>query len=313
MDIIFYHPSFKAASWINGLQQRLPQATVRQWQPGDNAAADYALVRTPPVEMLQGRSDLKGVFALGAGVDDILTQLKQHPEMLSESVPLFRLEDTGMGLQMQEYAVYTVLGWFRRFDDYQQQKQQTLWQSLKNYRRQDFTIGILGAGVLGSNVAQSLKVWGFPIRCWSRSPKQIDGVTSYYGADQLSDFLSGTQVLINLLPNTPQTVGIINRQLLSQLNSGAFVLNLARGAHLVEEDLLAALEAGEIKAAALDVFVQEPLPETSPLWSHPRVAITPHNAAVTLPEEAMDYIAKSIQQREAGEMPEGRVDIVRGY
>jgi len=313
VDIIFYHPSFKAASWINGLQQRLPQATVRQWQPGDNAAADYALVRTPPVEMLQGRSDLKGVFALGAGVDDILTQLKQHPEMLSESVPLFRLEDTGMGLQMQEYAVYTVLGWFRRFDDYQQQKQQTRWQPLKNYRRQEFTIGILGAGVLGSNVAQSLKVWGFPIRCWSRSPKQIDGVTSYYGADQLSDFLSGTQVLINLLPNTPQTVGIINRQLLSQLNSGAFVLNLARGAHLVEEDLLAALEAGEIKAAALDVFVQEPLPETSPLWSHPRVAITPHNAAVTLPEEAMDYIAKSIQQREAGEMPEGRVDIVRGY
>lgn len=313
MDIIFYHPSFKAASWINGLQQRLPQARVREWQPGDNAAADYALVRTPPVDMLQGRSDLKGVFALGAGVDDILSQLKQHPEMLPESVPLFRLEDTGMGLQMQEYAVYTVLGWFRRFDDYQLQKQQALWQPLKNYRRNAFTIGILGAGVLGSSVVQSLKAWGFPIRCWSRTARQIDGVTNYYGADQLNDFLDGTQVLINLLPNTPQTVGIINRQLLSQLNPAAFVLNLARGAHLVEDDLLAALEAGEIKAAALDVFVQEPLPQSSALWSHPRVAITPHNAAVTLPEEAMDYIAKSIQQREAGEMPEGRVDIARGY
>lgn len=313
MDIIFYHPSFKAASWINGLQQRLPQARVREWHPGDNAAADYALVRTPPVDMLQGRSDLKGVFALGAGVDDILSQLKQHPEMLPESVPLFRLEDTGMGLQMQEYAVYTVLGWFRRFDDYQLQKQQALWQPLKNYRRNAFTIGILGAGVLGSSVAQSLKAWGFPIRCWSRTARQIDGVTNYYGADQLNDFLDGTQVLINLLPNTPQTVGIINRQLLSQLNPAAFVLNLARGAHLVEDDLLAALEAGEIKAAALDVFVQEPLPQSSALWSHPRVAITPHNAAVTLPEEAMDYIAKSIQQREAGEMPEGRVDIARGY
>jgi len=313
VDIIFYHPSFKAASWINGLQQRLPQARVREWQPGDNAAADYALVRTPPVDMLQGRSDLKGVFALGAGVDDILSQLKQHPEMLPESVPLFRLEDTGMGLQMQEYAVYTVLGWFRRFDDYQLQKQQALWQPLKNYRRNAFTIGILGAGVLGSSVAQSLKAWGFPIRCWSRTARQIDGVTNYYGADQLNDFLDGTQVLINLLPNTPQTVGIINRQLLSQLNPAAFVLNLARGAHLVEDDLLAALEAGEIKAAALDVFVQEPLPQSSALWSHPRVAITPHNAAVTLPEEAMDYIAKSIQQREAGEMPEGRVDIARGY
>lgn len=295
MDIIFYHPSFKAATWINGLQQRLPQARVREWQPGDNAAADYALVRTPPVEMLQGRSDLKGIFALGAGVDDILSQLKQHPEMLPASVPLFRLEDTGMGLQMQEYAVYTVLGWFRRFDDYQLQKQQALWQPLKNYRRNAFTIGILGAGVLGRNVAQSLKAWGFPIRCWSRTARQIDGVTTYHGADQLNDFLDGTQVLINLLPNTPQTAGIINRQLLSQLNPAAFVLNLARGAHLVEDDLLAALEAGEIKAAALDVFVQEPLPQSSALWSHPRVAITPHNAAVTLPEEAMDFIAKSIQ------------------
>jgi len=313
VDIIFYHPSFKAATWINGLQQRLPQARVREWQPGDNAAADYALVRTPPVEMLQGRSDLKGIFALGAGVDDILSQLKQHPEMLPASVPLFRLEDTGMGLQMQEYAVYTVLGWFRRFDDYQLQKQQALWQPLKNYRRNAFTIGILGAGVLGRNVAQSLKAWGFPIRCWSRTAWQIDGVTTYHGADQLNDFLDGTQVLINLLPNTPQTAGIINRQLLSQLNPAAFVLNLARGAHLVEDDLLAALEAGEIKAAALDVFVQEPLPQSSALWSHPRVAITPHNAAVTLPEEAMDFIAKSIQQREAGEMPEGRVDIARGY
>lgn len=313
MDIIFYHPSFKAATWINGLQQRLPQARVREWQPGDNAAADYALVRTPPVEMLQGRSDLKGIFALGAGVDDILSQLKQHPEMLPASVPLFRLEDTGMGLQMQEYAVYTVLGWFRRFDDYQLQKQQALWQPLKSYRRNAFTIGILGAGVLGRNVAQSLKAWGFPIRCWSRTARQIDGVTTYHGADQLNDFLDGTQVLINLLPNTPQTAGIINRQLLSQLNPAAFVLNLARGAHLVEDDLLAALEAGEIKAAALDVFVQEPLPQSSALWSHPRVAITPHNAAVTLPEEAMDFIAKSIQQREAGEMPEGRVDIARGY
>jgi len=313
VEIIFYHPSSKSAEWINGLQQRLPQATVREWQPGDNAAADYALVRTPPVEMLQGRSELKGVFALSAGVDDILTQLKQHPDMLAESVPLFRLEDTGMSLQMQEYAVCTVLSWFRRFDDYQRQQQQALWQPLKIPRREEFTVGILGAGVLGSNVAHSLKAWGFPIRCWSRSAKQIDGVTSYYGADRLNAFLDGTQVLINLLPNTPQTVGIINRQLLRQLNPGAFVLNLARGAHLVEDDLLAALEAGEIKAAALDVFVQEPLPVTSPLWSHPRVAITPHSAAETLPQEAMDSIAKSIAQREAGEMPKGRVDLTRGY
>lgn len=313
MDIIFYHPFFNADKWIAGLQQRLPQACVRVWRPGDDAPADYALVRQPPVAMLQNRSGLKGVFALGAGVDDILAQLRNHPDMLTAGVPLFRLEDTGMGRQMQEYAVYHVLGWFRRFNEYQQQKSEARWQHLRNHSRDAFSIGILGAGVLGRSVAESLKPWGFPLRCWSRTPKNLPGVTSFYGQEQLAEFLSGTQVLINLLPNTSQTVGILNRQLLSQLKPQAFLLNLARGPHLVEDDLLAAMAAGEIKAAALDVFVQEPLPQEHPFWAHPDIAITPHNAAVALPDDAMDYIASAIRQRESGEMPAGRVDLVRGY
>ncbi|WP_414148575.1 glyoxylate/hydroxypyruvate reductase GhrA [Erwinia sp. BNK-24-b] len=312
MDIIFYHPSFNTEKWIAGLQQRLPQARIRKWTAGDTAHADYALVRQPPVEMLQGRA-LKGVFALGAGVDDILNQLREHPHMLAEGVPLFRLEDTGMGRQMQEYAVWHVLGWFRRFNDYQQQKNEAVWQPLRNHSRDDFTIGILGAGVLGSSVAESLRFWGFPVRCWSRSPKDLPGVTSFHGEAQLDDFLAGSKVLINLLPNTPQTVGILNRKLLGKLKPQAYLINLARGAHLVEDDLLAAIEAGEIKAAALDVFVQEPLAQQHPFWAHPAIAITPHNAAVTLPEEAMDYIADAIRLRETGAMPSGLVDVVRGY
>ncbi|MCX8956277.1 glyoxylate/hydroxypyruvate reductase GhrA [Erwinia psidii] len=313
MDIIFYHPSFNAEKWRQGLQQRLPHARVRIWTPGDDAAADYALVRQPPVEMLQGRSGLKGVFALGAGVDDILGQLRKNPQMLPPEVPLFRLEDTGMGRQMQEYVVYHVLGWFRRFTEYQQQKSEAHWHYLRNYTRDEFSIGILGAGVLGRSVAESLQAWDFPVRCWSRSPKDFPGVTSFYGDTQLSAFLSGTQVLINLLPHTPQTEGILNRRLLSQLKPHAFLMNLARGAHLVESDLLAAIEAGEIKAAALDVFVQEPLPQDHPFWQHPAVAITPHNAAVTLRDEALDAIARAIGQCEAGETPVGRVDVGRGY
>ncbi|XTZ36952.1 glyoxylate/hydroxypyruvate reductase GhrA [Salmonella enterica] len=312
MDIIFYHTSFDNDYWINTLQNALPQARVRVWTPEDKAPADYALVWHPPVEMLKGR-ELKGVFSLGAGVDAILNQLNANPDMLAESIPLFRLEDTGMALQMQEYVVSQVLHWFRRFDDYQSLKQQAKWQPLDEYKREDFTIGILGAGVLGSKVAESLRQWGFPLRCWSRSRKSLPGVTSYAGAGEMNDFLHGTRVLINLLPNTPETVGIINHSLLNQLNDKSYVMNLARGAHVVESDLLSALQSGKLKGVMLDVFNQEPLPADNPLWAHPQVAITPHVAAETRPSEAIAYISNTISRLERGEAVTGRVDRQRGY
>lgn len=312
MEIIFYHPTFDIPYWIAELEKQLPGSRVREWKPGDDRPADYALVWHPPVEMLQGR-DLKAVFALGAGVDSILSKLREHPQMLPLSIPLFRLEDTGMGLQMQEYAVSQVLHWFRRFDDYQALKQQARWQPLDEYRREDFTIGIMGAGVLGAKVAQGLQAWGFPLRSWSRSRKSWPQVQSFAGADELNEFLRETRVLINLLPNTAETVGIINQQLLAQLPDGSYVLNLARGVHVVEDDLLAALESGKLKGAMLDVFSREPLPAASPLWAHPRVAMTPHIAAVTRPQEAITYIAGTISQLERGETVSGQVDRQRGY
>ncbi|STQ59299.1 2-ketoacid reductase [Pseudescherichia vulneris] len=218
-----------------------------------------------------------------------------------------------MALQMQEYAVSQVLHWFRRFDDYHAQKQQARWQELDEYQREDFTIGILGAGVLGSKVAESLQAWGFPLRCWSRSRKSWPGVQSFAGENELGNFLQGTRVLINLLPNTSETRGIINVSLLNQLADNAYLLNLARGVHVVEDDLLQALESGKLKGAMLDVFSKEPLPASSPLWAHPRVAMTPHIAAVTRPNEAIDYIARTITKLEQGEPVTGQVDRTRGY
>ncbi|MRT51791.1 MULTISPECIES: glyoxylate/hydroxypyruvate reductase GhrA [Enterobacteriaceae] len=312
MDIIYYHPTFDTAYWIAELEKQLPGARVREWKSGDNQHADYALVWHPPVEMLKGR-DLKAVFALGAGVDSILSKLREHPEMLPMSIPLFRLEDTGMGQQMQEYAVSQVLHWFRRFDDYQDLKQQARWQPLDDYPRDTFTIGIMGAGVLGAKVAEALQVWGFPLRSWSRSRKAWPQVQSFAGAEELGAFLGETRVLINLLPNTAETAGIINQQLLAQLPDNSYVLNLARGVHVVEDDLLAALNSGKLKGAMLDVFSREPLPATSPLWAHPRVAMTPHVAAVTRPLEAITYIAGTIGQLERGETVSGQVDRQRGY
>ncbi|SSD84303.1 2-hydroxyacid dehydrogenase YcdW [Klebsiella quasipneumoniae] len=312
MEIIFYHPTFDTQYWIRELEKQLPGARVREWKAGDNQPADYALVWHPPVEMLQGRA-LKAVFALGAGVDSILSKLRDHPDMLPLSIPLFRLEDTGMGRQMQEYAVSQVLHWFRRFDDYQALKLASRWQPLPEYRADEFTIGIMGAGVLGAKVAESLQPWGFPLRVWSRSRKSWPQVQSFAGQAELGGFLQGTRVLINLLPNTAETVGIINQTLLAQLPDESYLLNLARGVHVVEEELLAALNNGKLKGAMLDVFSREPLPQESPLWAHPRVAMTPHVAAVTRPMEAIAYIAGTISRLERRESVSGQVDRQRGY
>ncbi|WP_440481258.1 glyoxylate/hydroxypyruvate reductase GhrA [Serratia marcescens] len=313
MNIIYYHPLFNAQEWLAGIKQRLPQAEIREWQRGDERPADYALVWRPPHEMLANRRDLKAVFALGAGVDAILDQERKHPGTLPAGVPLLRLEDTGMAQQMQEYALSYVLRYFRRFDEYQALQQRQEWQPLDPHSLDDFTIGILGAGVLGQSVARKMTEFGFSVRCWSRSAKQIDGVQSFAGEAQRAAFLDGVKLLINLLPNTPETVGILNRELFAQLSSGAYLINIARGAHLVEADLLAALEQGQLAAATLDVFAREPLPQDHPFWRHPRVTITPHIAAITLPQQAMDQIAANIRALEAGHAPAGVVDRQRGY
>ncbi|WP_337060527.1 glyoxylate/hydroxypyruvate reductase GhrA [Serratia marcescens] len=313
MNIIYYHPLFNAQEWLTGIKQRLPQAEIREWQRGDERPADYALVWRPPHEMLANRRDLKAVFALGAGVDAILDQERKHPGTLPAGVPLLRLEDTGMAQQMQEYALSYVLRYFRRFDEYQALQQRQEWQPLDPHSLDDFTIGILGAGVLGQSVARKLTEFGFSVRCWSRSAKQIDGVQSFAGEAQRGAFLDGVKLLINLLPNTPETVGILNRELFAQLRPGAYLINIARGAHLVEADLLAALEQGQLAAATLDVFAREPLPQAHPFWRHPRVTITPHIAAITLPQQAMDQIAANIRALEAGHAPAGVVDRQRGY
>ncbi|HGW5809192.1 TPA: NAD(P)-dependent oxidoreductase, partial [Serratia marcescens] len=266
MNIIYYHPLFNAQEWLAGIKQRLPQAEIREWQRGDERPADYALVWRPPHEMLANRCDLKAVFALGAGVDAILDQERKHPGTLPAGVPLLRLEDTGMAQQMQEYALSYVLRYFRRFDEYQALQQRQEWQPLDPHSLDDFTIGILGAGVLGQSVARKLTEFGFSVRCWSRSAKQIDGVQSFAGEAQRAAFLDGVKLVINLLPNTPETVGILNRELFAQLSTGAYLINIARGAHLVEADLLTALDQGQLAAATLDVFAREPLPQDHPFW-----------------------------------------------
>lgn len=313
MKIIFYTPQNNAASWLHDFARALPAAELREWQPGDTAPADFAVVWRPPREMFAHREGLRAVFNLGAGVDAILALEREHPGTLPHDTQLVRLEDTGMAPQMAEYVTHAVLRYMRRFDEYQTLQAERCWKVLDPHPRDTFTVGVLGLGVLGTHVARALVPFGMPVRGYSRSARQIEGITTYAGEAQLDGFLSGVKVLVNLLPHTPDTHDMLNRRVFSKLAQGAYLINVARGAHLVEQDLLDALADGQIAAATLDVFREEPLPVDHPFWQQPRITITPHSSAQTLREESVVQVAQKIVALSRGETVSGVVDIKRGY
>jgi glyoxylate/hydroxypyruvate reductase len=312
MRILFYSPDGKPEPWVKGFAEVLPQAQLQVWCEGDTASsapADYAVLWRPPAAMLQGRTDLKAIFNLGAGVDAIL----QLGEALPAGVPIVRLDDAGMAVQMAEYVSHALLRYFRRFDDYEAQARSGLWQPLPQYEKNDFTVGILGLGVLGSRIAEAAAHFGFPLRGWSRTKKTLSGVTCFSGPDGLDAFLHGTRVLVCALPLTPETTNLLSRTNLAKLQQGAYLINVARGAIVAEPDLLALLKSGQIAGATLDVFRNEPLPQQHPFWQEPRITITPHIAALTLRDESIRQIANKIRAIERGEPIAGVVEPTRGY
>lgn len=313
MKILLYTPSADTDAWLDDLREALPAAELRAWQPGDNAPADIAIVWRPPREMLAGRDTLRAVFNLGAGVDAILALEREHPGTLPRNAPLVRLEDSGMAPQMAEYVVHAVLGYLRRFDEYRQLQAERRWHVLEPHPRESFTVGVLGLGVLGAYVARSVASFGLPVRGFSRTARRVEGIDVYAGPAQFDAFLDGVKVLVNLLPHTSETHGVLNAGTLAKLAHGAYLINVARGAHLVEADLLAALASGQITAATLDVFREEPLPADHPFWREPRITITPHSSALTLRHESVVQIAAKIDALARGEAVSGIVDVARGY
>ena len=309
MQILFYADGSHADHWLSELQKVLPLADVRVWVEGDRAAADYAVVWKPPAAMLRGRDDLKAIFNLGAGVDAIL----QLGADLPARVPVVRLDDAGMAVQMAEYVTHAVLRYFRRFDEFDAQSRDHQWRFLKPREKADCAIGILGMGVLGARIARALQHFDFTVQGWSRSHKELPGVRSYADLEQLPEFLAHSQILVNVLPLTDATRGILDRTNLATLPKGAFVINVARGAHLVERDLLDLLDEAHLAGAALDVFDQEPLPADHPYWSDPRITITPHIAALTLRGDSVRQIAAKLKQIERGLPVAGVVDRLKGY
>ena len=306
MRILFCCANTKAEPWLAGLRAALPQAEVELWQSG-SSAADYAVVWSPPQQMIDEQPQIKALFNIGAGVDALM-QLK-----VPETTQLVRLDDAGMSVQMAEYVCHAVIRHFREFDGYDADTSQGRWSYRRPRLRTDYPVGVMGLGVLGSRVARALQVFDFPVRGWSQSPKQIEGVQSFAGAAQFDEFLRGTRVLVNLLPLTEHTRDIMRRETLSQLMPGAYVVNVARGAHLVDDDLLALIDSGHLAGATLDVFRTEPLPEQHPFWKHPRITVTPHTSARTLREESIAQIVGKIMALEQGLPVAGVVDRRQGY
>jgi glyoxylate/hydroxypyruvate reductase A len=309
LRVLLYRGDGVIAPWARDFSQALPQAETVVWQEGQLLPpCDYAVLWAPTPALLDQLARVKAIFLMGAGVDAILKFGDALPD-----VPVIRLGDAGMGEQMAEYVAYAVLRYFRRFDEYEQQARAGVWNPLTARKKEAFTVGVLGLGKLGIPVVQALRQLGFPVRGWSRTAKGIPGVDCYAGMESLDDFMRGTQVLVSMLPLTPETNNLLDRARLSLLPEGAYLVNVARGAQVAEPDLLALIRAGHIAGATLDVFRNEPLPAPHPFWNEPRITITPHISAITLREEAVRQIAHKIELLEQGEHVADVVDRKRGY
>ena len=306
MRITFSCQNTNSEPWLQGFRDVLPGVEINEWVSGASMA-DYAVVWAPSQSLFDEQLKLRGIFNIGAGVDALM-RLRLPP-----AAQLVRLNDAGMAVQMAEYVCHAVTRHFREFDGYAKDIALQNWTFRKPKLRVDFPVGVMGLGVLGSRVAQALKQFEFPVRGWSRKAQNIDGVTCFSGNDELVTFLRGTRILVCLLPLTPETENILNADNLSCLMPQGYLINVARGAHLVEEDLCSLIDNGVLSGATLDVFRTEPLPKNHFFWEHPKITITPHTSARTLRQDTIAQIAEKILAMERGEFVPGVVVKTRGY
>jgi glyoxylate/hydroxypyruvate reductase A len=309
MAILFKSTPASQARWRPYLTAAWPQRDIRYWpEIGDKAAIDYALVWHPEPGLLASLPNLQLIVSLGAGIDHILRDPRLPP-----GVPILRLVDPHMTEAMCEYIALQVLRLHRRDVDYRAQQAAGEWREHPQKNAAERTVGILGFGTLGEAAGRTLRALGFDVAGWSRSAKEVPGFTTFAGTAGLGQLLARSEILVCLLPMTPETEGILNGDLFARLPRGAAIVNAGRGRHLVEADLLAALASGQLSAAALDVFRDEPLPPAHKFWRHPRIIVTPHVAAETHPPTATAIIAAAIEDFAAGRPIPNLVDRERGY
>ena len=297
-----------AEAWRTAFRKLDPAIKLRVWpDTGPVEEIEFVLAWQPKPGDLNRYPNLKAAFWLGAGVDWLLRQ-KDLPD-----VPFVRLVDPGLTAGMTEYVVLHTLRYHRRQPEIEAAQRRREWIDIDYPLPWNRRVGILGLGVLGSDAARKLKALDFDVAGWSRTPKAIDGVTGFHGEDQLQAFLARSEILVCLLPLTRATRGMVDAKLLAALPRGACFINAARGGHVVDADLLAALDSGQIAHATLDVFHTEPLPADHPFWTHPGVTVTPHIASITHAETAAAGIYEGMKRARAGLKLDNTVDFERGY
>lgn len=308
MAFLFKSSAERGRVWADAFARSAPDVEFRAWpETGDAADIRYLAAWTVTRELLDGLPNLEVLFSVGAGVDQLdLSQVPDH-------VRVVRMVEPGLTDGMAQYATFATLALHRDMLDYRQAQNESRWAPrhlLPVARRQ---VGVMGLGNLGQAVLAALRPFGFPLRAWSRSGGSIDGVRVFAGTDAMPAFLSGCDILICLLPLTDDTRGILCRRTFALLPRGAAIINAGRGGHLVEADLLTALEDGQLSGAIIDVLNDEPAAADHPFWSHPRILLTPHVASQTRDETSVEVLIANIRRHQAGQPMLGQVDRARGY
>lgn len=314
MNLVLSLKNFNEENWIERLQSLLPNRKIEGWTSGvsEPEKAEYLLAWKTDPAVFKALPNLKVIFSLGAGVDHLIS-LPELPDL-----PLVRIVDPDLTSRMTEWVVLQTLLHHRQHLRYAEQQKQNEWQGHKQWAARDVQVGILGLGELGLASAKALKSLGFSVAGWSRTEKSVEGLESFAGKNQLEPFLNKTDILVNLLPSTAATQKLVDAQFLAKLSQdgplgGPVYINAGRGATQDEAAIDTALASGILKAASMDVFATEPLPQESPLWQQKNCIITPHVAAESDPQALSEYIVAQIQRYEAGQPLENLVNLEVGY
>jgi glyoxylate/hydroxypyruvate reductase A len=308
MTFLYKADPTRGLEWAKLFAAEAPELEFRLWPKiGNPQAVRYLATWVPPDDLARRFPNLEILFSVGAGVDQF------DLASLPPSLPLVRMIEPGVVGGMVDYVTLAVLAFHRDLPTYMARQRQKTWAPLRVYPPAHRRVGVLGLGHLGQAVLARLAGMGFDCAGWNRSPRDIPGVACFAGQGELDAFLARTDYLVCLLPLTDETRGFLNARLFDRLPEGAVVINCGRGGHLAQEDLLAALETGQIGGAMLDVTDPEPLPADHPFWTHPRIMLTPHVASMTQPETAVRAVLDNIRRHKAGEPLIGLVDTARGY